>query len=277
MLRIVRRVVCSLCLFALPVASFPSAARAADPLAEAQDRYERGAAKFETADYEGAIALWTDAYSMVPATPENTEIKVLLLYNLATAREKAFEVDGKVSHLRQALILLDGFASSVTALYGEGEEGKAEAARVAERRAAILARIEAAEGRPGEGPGEGPAGPDPAEVEARRGRTLTIAGAALLGAGGLALGLMGAGLGMGAAANDVSGLDPDDVSGRRDQFERGRLGNTLAIAGGAAAGPLVIVGAALLGVGMKKSRRAQAAAAPALGRGFVGVSVRGRF
>lgn len=271
------RLVAAVAAGALFFTSLPALAEeAADPIEEARSRYERGAAKFETADYEGAIELWTDAYSMVPATPENTEIKVLILYNLATAREKAFEVDGEISHLKQALILLDGFASSVPSLYGEGAEGKAELERVDERRAAIRSRIEEAEAK-AQGPAQGPTAAD--GDGGRRGKGLTIAGAAILGVGGLSLGMMTAGLVMGSSANDVSALDPDDVVGRREQFQRGRLGNTLAIAGGAAAAPLVIVGAVLLGVGLRRSRSAGAGAAavPLLGPGMAGVGVVGRF
>ena len=73
----------------------------ADPLAEAQALYDKGRAKFETADYHAAVELWTEAYALVPDTADGGQTKVLLIYNIATAREKAFEIDGELSQLRE--------------------------------------------------------------------------------------------------------------------------------------------------------------------------------
>jgi hypothetical protein len=265
----VRRLFASAIAAAIVVASPMPAAADEDALSAAKGLYQRGVAKFETADYEGAIALWADAYGMVPTTPENLEVKVLLLYNLATAQERAYEVSGDLTHLRQALALLDGFAAVVPALYGESEEGAAELKNVAARRAVIVATLAAAEAK------DAPPADDSA---LRRAKKLTIAGAATLGVGGAALGLMTAGLVIGARANDVSGLDPNDVEGRRERFERGRMGDKLALIGGIAAALPVALGATLLALGLKKTRQASASAvAPWIGPGWAGISASGRF
>jgi tetratricopeptide (TPR) repeat protein len=282
---------------ALSVAAAPlsvGAEEAADPLVEARDLYERGTAKFETADYAGAIALWTDAYARVPATAELSEVKTLILYNLATARERAYEVDGDLGQLRKALILLDGFLESVDTIYADPEVAAKERAEAESRRAAIEARITAAEEAEAAGevvePAEKPsaeaivvapwptlpdAGPPP-------GRGLVLGGAALLGLGGASLGLMTTGVILGVRANDIDALDPENFADRREQFERGRLGNTLAIAGGAAAGVTLIGGAVLLALGLKKQRAAakeqsSAIVAPLLGPGLAGLRIGGRF
>lgn len=263
-----------------------------DPLTDAQRLYDRGKAKFETADYADAIELWTDAYAIVPETPESNQIKVLLIYNIATAREKQFEVSRDPAELRQATILLESFEDSIVALYGEGPQAEAERAKVQERRAAIEVRLreaEAAEARDDEGtePTTAPeptTRPEPTTPDDRgrtpRGRGLVIGGAVAAGLGVGGLGLMAAGLGVGARANDISDLEPTDLDDRRDRFDRGRTGNTLAIAGGVAGGVLLVTGAVLLGIGvprMKAGKRASVALVPAPLRGGPGFVLHGRF
>ena len=265
---------------------------AVDPLADAQRLYDRGKAKFETADYADAIGLWTEAYALVPETPESSQIKVLLLYNIATAREKQFEVSRDPAELRKAAILLQSFEDGISALYGEGPEAEAERAKVQERRAAIEVRLREAEAAQGGGEDDdGVAEPPPPaeptvpvddgdEAPSRGGRGLVIGGAVAAGLGVGGLGLMAAGLGMGARANDISDLEPDDVDGRRDRFDRGRTGNTLAIAGGVAGGVLLVTGAVLLGLGvprLKAGKRGDVALLPAPLRGGPGLVLHGRF
>lgn len=281
---------------AAPARKAAPAANAGDPLADAQQLYDRGRAKFETADYRAAIELWTEAYTNVPDGPEGNQVKVLLIYNLATAREKAFDVSRDPAELRQAQILLRNFEQSIDALYGEGEEADTERAKVHARIEALdqrLAEHEAAqaEGTPDEGTDEPdePVEPVPAptpppteeigEDEPASGRRgLVIGGAVTAGLGVAGLGVMAAGLAMGAGANDISGLMPEDVDGRRAQFDRGRTGNTLAVAGGVAGGALLITGAVLLGLGMRRGARAHAVAVvPAVAPGHGALVLRAQF
>src|SRR5690349_15875727 len=69
------------------------AAPAENPNAEAEAMFRKGQAKYETADFNGAIDLWTEAYALVESTPETASIKALLLFNLAQAHVKAYELD----------------------------------------------------------------------------------------------------------------------------------------------------------------------------------------
>ena len=86
---------------------------------------------------------------------------------------------------------------------------------------------------------------------------------------------MAGGLAMGSSANDV---DPDQsIDDRRSQFDRGRTGNTLAYVGGAVGGALLVTGAVLLGIGLKKRSTGTMAVAPWGGRRSAGVSLGGRF
>jgi tetratricopeptide (TPR) repeat protein len=248
-----------------------------DEVPRAEALYDKGAAKFETADYAAAIELWTEAYEMVPDAPESGRIKALLIYNIATAREKAYDVSRDVAELRQAKILLERFAEGIDDVYGD--DAAAERTRVEAKLAELDARIEKAEGGSEVGPKdvEPPADAVPAETGSPKpGRPLVITGAVLLGVGAVGVGLMAAGLGIGAGANDLGGLDDADIEGRRDQFSRGRLGNGLAFGGGIAGGAFAVTGAVLLGLGMAKNKRAPKATAW-VGREGGGLSLAGRF
>lgn len=261
----------------------PSAAEAPDPqLERARELYQQGEARFATADFAGAIELWTEAFSIVPDSTDAARIKALLIYNLATARERAFEISGDVSHLRQAKILMEDYAASIPALFGDSPEGEDERAKITGRLNTITAQIDAADRKKDRErgrttPDERPDADD--QGGGGRGATALIgvgAAALAVGVGGLAM--MGAGLGMGSKANDLGGLDDDDIDGRRAQFDRGRTGNTLAIAGGVVGGVFAITGAVLVGIGASRKAQAKRAAfAPWFGGRTVGLGVRGRF
>lgn len=264
-----------------------------DPLAEAQALYERGRARFETADYSGAIGLWSDAYALVPDDASGGQIKTLLLYNIATARERAFEVSRDPSQLRQARILMEDFEAGIDELYGEGPEAEAERRRVQDKIAALDERIAEHEQAAGRGsdtaaqpepepepkpePEPEDLGTDESATDAP-GRGLVIGGAVSLSLGAAGLGMMAAGLGLGSGANDISDLDPNDIAARRDRFDRGRTGNALAIAGGVTAGVLVVTGSVLLALGLRRNRNKASAVAlrPSVGPQGAGVVLGGR-
>jgi tetratricopeptide (TPR) repeat protein len=247
----------------------------AELYAKAEALYQEGKGAFETADYASAIETWTKAYTMLPSTHESARVKVLLLYDIATARELAFDVDGEVAHLRQAKILLENFDANIPALYEEGAAADEERKRVHERIAKLEKKIEEAEAGPGPLVDEPEPKPDEEPEDpgaAKKRKAMVIAGATLLGIGGASLGLMTAGIVIGEKANDISDLDDDDYEGRRDQFNRGRTGNTLAYVGGAAAGVFVITGTVLLVLGKKKGP-SRTALTPTFAPSFAGMAL----
>lgn len=261
----------------------PAGAGATEPSGfdRARALYQQGEARFATADFAGAIELWTEAFSIVPDTTDSARIKALLIYNIATARERAYEVTNDVSQLRQAKILMQGYAQSIPALFGDSAEGADEVVKITERLNAITAQIEAyerkkARDRRSAGPAErSDDGPDD---PGRGSKVLIGAGAAALAVGVGGLAMMGAGVAMGNKANDIDGLEADDIDGRREQFDRGRMGNTLAIAGGVVGGVFAITGAVLVGIGASRRAKAKSAAlAPWFGPRVVGLGVGGRF
>jgi hypothetical protein len=277
-------------------ATTPGELDAADRAAldESRRLYEEGKAKFDTVDFVGAIDLWTQAYARTPESAPG--IRNAMVYNIATAREKAYELDGELQHLRQAILLLQSYVQSYQALYAKTPETEAEVSKARERIAQLQARIGAAER--GESPAPAPNGsaapgtlahnhaimwnsghsppPDPELVERNRklaaeGKktdAMLIAGY-VVGSVGLLFLLGSAGaFGAGAALDEGS----EDNAGQ-DSTTAGFVALGIGLGG-------VATGATLLGVGFsrrKKHQRGELTVAPALAPSFAGASLRLRF
>jgi hypothetical protein len=254
-----------------------------DRIARARQLYDEGEDRFATADYTGAIELWGRAFASLPDTTDTGRIKALLIYNLATAHERAYDISDELGHLRQARSLMQNYADSIPSLFVATAEADDERDKITARLNQIARKIDLAErARKRErraGGDTDPADDDDARdrVAARRRATALLASGATLGALGIVgLAVMTGGLVMGRRANDIDDLADDDISGRRDRFARGRGGNTMAIVGGALGGVLVVSGAVLLGIGAS-ARRKTVAWSPALAPGFAGAALRMRF
>jgi hypothetical protein len=113
-------------------------------LAEARALFDRGRSKYDTFDYTGAIDLWQQAYAKVPDTQAG--VRNAMVYNIALAQEKAFEVDKDVGHLRQAVMLLESWVESYKAMFKKTPETEAEVAKAQSRIAELKARIADIEG-----------------------------------------------------------------------------------------------------------------------------------
>lgn len=231
---------------------------APDPAIErARKLYDKGRAKFETFDYIGAIDLWTEAYEMLPDEERYADIRARLMFNLAAARLEAFDIDEKISHLRQAQRLMDIYVDSL----GPGHE--ADAAEAEQWQQRIADRLEQAERsaalRRATPKKDVPPPVDPRA--AKRARTLTIAGASVLAVGVAGLAAMGGGLGWGAKIESDARKDADAMpSPTAGSFEkvlaRGHAANGLAIAGAAIGGAAVITGVVLLAASARTKPRA---------------------
>ncbi|KIG13076.1 hypothetical protein DB30_00541 [Enhygromyxa salina] len=273
-------------------ANDPAAADEApvDPnLETAETIFRQGQAKYETADYAGAIELWTAAYALVGSSTENASIKALLIYNLAQAHLKAFDLDKDKIHLKQALQLLQSFRSNLSLLHEDQEQLATETTKVEARIAEIegmLADLErpASEPTPVPAPTVEPAQDGgEADEDLRSGTPLIAAGGTVAGLGAL-LGVVGivGGL-MASNANDISDLAPDDLSGREDRFASGRAGNTMLIVGSVGAGVLVPTGLALVVVGVLRNKKIDRRSAalprfvPSVSPSGGGLAISGRF
>jgi hypothetical protein len=275
---------------AAPPATEPAAAPV-DPINEAKAWHLEADAKYNTADYEGAITSWQKAFAALPRTAEANTYRSLILYNIAAAREKLFALRGDVEQLKQAKILLEQFEASIDETYAAApEQGEAERARVQEKLAAIDAQIAQSEAEPAPEPEPAPTetpttnapvtNPPTTDAPATRSktppRTYFIAGGVLAGLGVAAGAGMVAALVVGRRANDIEGLDDRDFAGRETQFNRGRRANIAAFATGALSGVLLAAGVAMLVVGAKR-RPARTSLSPVVGRGLAGFAVGGRF
>jgi tetratricopeptide (TPR) repeat protein len=119
---------------------------AEDPaLAEARSLYKEGEIKFETADYEEALALWKRAFAILPDGEETRTMRHALVYNIAEAHSRAYEVSRNPTHLRKAKILLENYRADHRALYGDEPDAVKERTEVDDRIAELDKKIAASE------------------------------------------------------------------------------------------------------------------------------------
>ncbi len=142
-LTIAAAVVCSP--LALPEPAFagaPAEAGDEDPaLSEAKKLYKDGEIKFQTADYEDALVLWKQAFAILPDGDEHRAIRHALVYNIAEAHSRAYEVSRNPTHLRKAKILLENYRADHRNLYGDEPEAVTERAEVDDRIAELDKKI----------------------------------------------------------------------------------------------------------------------------------------
>jgi tetratricopeptide (TPR) repeat protein len=260
-------------------------------LAQAKALYEAGLVRYQVADFEAAIELWLAAYEKVPDELGAGTIKAEIVYNVATAQERWYDVDQDITHLRKAKRSLEGFAAILGSIYDDAvvEEEQVKArARIAElseriERAETAARdFELAKAE------RMRAKFDPVVDERERIRNTGMlgAGATFTVLGGLSLATMGAGIGLVRKAEaDVANADEwSELGPRRDALSLGAAGQRMAVIGGVAAGVFVATGVPLLvtGVTFEKKRRAYRSkyalrVAPVVGREVSGIVLSGRF
>ena len=71
----------------------PAEAKPADSkIAEAKQLFERGRAKYDLGDYDGAIELWTSSYELLVNQDGTVEMQDAIVYNVTRAQRSAFEI-----------------------------------------------------------------------------------------------------------------------------------------------------------------------------------------
>jgi len=233
----------------------------------------QGQARFDTADYVGAIERWTEAYAQLPDDPHLAAARNLLAYQIAQAHLEAHTIDARLTHLRKAERLLRQYIAAL-------DPSEAEARSDAEHRLhAVQARL-AAETPPPAPIRPAPA-PEPAPVVLRAPRPR----GPLLLLGGLSLGLGGALL-LGSAGSAAARVRLDDEARRaaRDgvraaEFElllaRGNRAHQATIVTGVVGGVMVAAGVAL--VVTSRVRKRALIARPTVAPGLVGAALHLRF
>lgn len=269
------------CIAFAPAADVPGEST---DLTEARRLFDEGTARYDAADYEGAIEVFTLALGEVGGVDDFT-VRGLLLFNIGRAHLRAHEIDRDIEHLRQAQAIFRRFLEEADAHPGELDASDVDEAR--EQLAEIdrlLAEAEQAERAPPAEPNHDKAPADPAKLRAR-GIGLTAAGAALLG-GGVGMLVWGGGFGPAAEAQ-VAELDdlglpaasPAHADGD-DFIAAERRKGSAWMAAGVVTAALGVVGVAL-GVQQlvkaKKLRERSLGASASFTREAVWLGVSGRF
>lgn len=258
------------------------AQRSAEPdLAAIGELAQEAQTRFETADYAGAIDLWTEAYAALPQESEYAQQRSVLVYQIAQACVEAYALDPQALYLRKAERLYISYQETIDPSDTET------LAEVESTIADLRAKIAAVDPDPAteDAPKDPRAGEaqveDPVEdqsigdegdgsattsevpsgepsAERSGGRGLTIAGAVLVGLGAASLGAMTYGLVWGGRVDDrgdaAKAAGETDAEVYRGLLSEGTTANRLAIGAGAAGAVAIATGATLLGVGLGKRR-----------------------
>lgn len=225
-------------------------------LAEARDLFEQGKAKYDTFDYKGAIDLWQQAYAKVP--PREAGVRHAMVYNIALAQEKSYDLDKDVAHLRQAVLLLEQWVKDFKQMYPKTPETAAEVDKANQRIAELKRKIAIAEGTeppPEEPPpaeeGEPPP-PPTSQIEFDSGYTPppeVLQERRRQAAENESEGLIAAGWAVGGIGLLFAAAGAGTLAGVRNTAGRGGGGGGLGL--GVA---MIIAGSVLLGVGYKKKK-----------------------
>ena len=247
---IVLPVVFAFSLFQLPWMLQGPEASTADE-ARLEKLYFDGRARFSAADYAMAIDIWTVLLAELPPGDETNAVRLDLLFNIALAHTRQYDIDDDPQHLKKALTLFRLYA------------GREPSEELDQRIADLEAQLQALDPEPTPEPSP----PEPAlvsepepttQTDEPRGPSrglgigLTVAGGAAT-IGGVALLVAGSQLRPAAedsvAELDALGLEPDDpafAEGEAFIDDETRRGRVLMVGGGVLAG----IGLAAVGTGI---------------------------
>jgi len=225
-----------------------------DPqLLKAQRLYREGAARYDLADYEGAIVLWIESAALM--TDEWRRAR--MVYNIAEVHLKAHDQGRDPAHLRAARDLYGRFLADVQRL-DHGKEtlstDVANATVTLERISAQLAALDQETTREHELLQQVALHTFVPELTPRT-RALRGVGIGLTSAGVAAFGLLATGLVLGQRLEDQSGLAALTESERALTLLRGERANHLAISGAVLGASFLAIGVPTLVVGNIRARR----------------------
>jgi hypothetical protein len=257
----------------------PSDARPAGEV-DIGELWQQAQARSDTADYGEAIVLLTRLYEAIAADPEAEALRLRVQWALHQAHLGAWGVDRDPTHLYVARDLLRKYGEALPV--GEVEQRAKAAAALADVEALVTseqARTEpepTPEPRPEPEPELEPTEPAPEPAQPRplpsSHRPLILLGSIGVGLGVAGLGVMAGGLGYADAAVERFETQPQERAAARSDIGRG---NTIAVAGAAAGGVLLVGGAVVLALGLQ--RRSRAGGSLAAGPAALGLGWRVRF
>jgi tetratricopeptide (TPR) repeat protein len=276
---------------ALLVASWISLAPPADAapseavdLSEARRLFDEGNARYDAADYKGAIEVFTRALTEIRGRGvDDFQIRARLLFNIGRSHMRAYEINHDVEHLRQARSIFTRLLEESERFPGEVDEDDVASAH---EQLAEIERLLAAAEQPSDAPPPpfNAERPDPRPFRVR-GIGLISGGAALLGAG---VGMLAWGGGFGSAAEtQVAGLDdlglPSDSAAFADGQDFITAERRKGAAWMAAGGVSAVLGVVGVAVGVQQLVKANKLSPRSLSAGLTvnregaGLSVSGRF
>ncbi len=243
--------------------------------------YNEGNARFQVADYNAAIDLWTEAFFALPDTPEHREQRGRLLYEMAHAHTKAYELDSDLVHVRKAKSLYEQFLQLADPDDQETHKLVAERQRQLDD---ILAKQTAEDVTPPRDQ------PPPSEPEVQKPEPIPEPASAtpppkttefavkmapktrqaLVIAGGISTGV-----GAGLLALMVLGIFRGNREMTADGVLDGAAADRLAVGAGISGGILLATGISMLAIG--RARPVRLAFAPKVGPSVTGLQIRGRF
>jgi hypothetical protein len=238
---------------ALSAVNYQFVGAPADESAESQAAAERArrlfdkaASEYETSSYNAAVKTFTEAYLASQDIEDDAfriKVQSAIFYNLARAHIKAYGVDNEVSHLNQAIELLNKSLAQT-----ENPKDQAQAHETIAEAQAILDGLAAEEPEPEPEPDPDP---EPVVDEPSVNKPMRIAGFALLGAGAIGGGLAGFGAAQASSAQKDYDAGPTAAI-REDAESKGDTANLLLISGSAAAGVFLAAGVTLVILSKKK-------------------------
>lgn len=117
-----------------------SVAQEPDPaVARSRSLFEQGLDAYDADDYAGAVQYWTEAHELMAQTPELSESRRVLGFDLAQAQMRAYDKDADHSRVTAAKPLLEGFVAWVDRPGHTMDEGEKQDRR---RALELLERIE---------------------------------------------------------------------------------------------------------------------------------------
>lgn len=268
-----------------PAAPVPSSDQAA--IDRARELHERAQTRYEMFDYMSAIDLWMEAYRILKADESTREVRNAIVWNIASARIKAYEVDKDVTHLHQGLLLLRKYLQEFTEMYGNAPDAATEHEKITKKVAELdeLIKMSAGDDKapgapfpPGKGgAGDGSSGaPDSDRPPNKRGK---IGPVGYVGIASLAVGLGLGGLMIYGITQAKTWQDryeefPDD----RDRIApEGKTANTMSVVGAVGMSLFLAGGVAMVVVDqvvLRKRRAGKTAVVPVFERAGAGLLVR---
>jgi tetratricopeptide (TPR) repeat protein len=219
-------------------------------VAQAQKLYEEGTLRYRTSDYLEAVEAFTKAHakaSQIENDEEREYVMNTLLFNLARAHTKAYDLDQDASRLRKAKDLLEKYLAKEEDLGNE-----LDAQLLLKKTELELVELE---GRTGKDTDSARPAPAQASTDKPRINGLMIGGIVTIAAGLGGLAVMAGGLVRANKATERFETQPTKRDEAREDIEGG---NRMAFIGGVIGGIVLATGVVLLSLGARKRSKRMA-------------------